>query len=174
VADLSGSRGEDASGCRGRLTARVCMGRQVGLNLSDGGTQGCPQGFQALTHLCCDGCILLINLLLGLQTEIQTDAHACKHSLSMHFPPGMYSPEQLLECGPDVVSECTRLHSCGVCVQKRKVERHGGKPAHLVLLAALGLCEGDCSLENTQHQDAHATGMSRDVPSAAEVASLER
>ena len=81
VADLSSSRGEDASGCRGRLTAGVSMGRQVGLNLSDGGTQSCPQGLQALTHLCCDGSVLLIHLLLGLHTDIQTLMHVSIHSV---------------------------------------------------------------------------------------------
>ncbi len=81
VADLSGSRGEDTGGCGGRLTAGVYMGRQIGLNLSDGGTQGCPQGLQALAHLCCDGSILLINLLLGLQTDTQMLMHASNRSV---------------------------------------------------------------------------------------------
>ena len=58
--------------------------------------------------------------------------------------------------------------------KNKSQRRDGGKPAHLVLLATLGFCKGDCSLENTQHKDAHATGMSRDVSSAAEVASLQR
>ena len=80
VADLCSSRGEDAGSCRGRLTAGVCVGRQIGLNLSDGGTQGCPQGLQALAHLCCDGSILLVNLLLGLQTDRQMLVHASIHS----------------------------------------------------------------------------------------------
>ena len=81
VADLSGSRGEDASGCRGCLAAGICVGRQFCLNLSDGGTQGRPQGLQALAHLCCDGRILLINLLLSLQTDRQMLMHASIHPL---------------------------------------------------------------------------------------------
>jgi len=175
VADLSSSRGEDASGCRRRLTAGVCMGRQIGLNLSDGGAQGCPQGLQALAHLCCDSSILLINLLLCLQTDTQMLMHASIHSVCIL--PRAEAGAVLSSSWNAVLTWCLSADICTAVVfacRNTSQKRHEGKSAHLVLLATLGLCKGDCSLENTQHQDSHATGVSRDVPSAAEVASLER